>query len=158
MPGGTRKEKPGKIIVTMLSASQSRVGETFIYRGFGQKCCGCRYFNVCAGNLREGRIYKVVRVRNRVFKCEAYDIEMRVVDVIETEIDVAIPSKQAIEGVILTFSPQKCDREFCENYILCFPIGLMENDRCEVVKVYGRIICPLGLQLTKVLLRRVPSS
>ncbi|MEM2273355.1 MAG: UPF0179 family protein [Candidatus Bathyarchaeia archaeon] len=152
------EEKSRKTIVTMLSESQSKIGEAFIYRGFGQKCCGCRYFNVCAGNLREGRIYKVVNVRNKIFKCEIYDIKMRVVDVIEAEINAAIPSKQAIEGVTLTFHPQKCDEGDCENNMLCMPDGLVENDRCEVVKIYGRIICPQGLQLMKVLLRRVPSS
>lgn len=151
------KEKSRKTIVTMLSASQSRVGETFIYRGAGQKCSGCKYFNVCAGNLSEGRIYRVVNVRKKTFNCEAYGIEMRVVDVVEAEINAAIPSKQAIEGVILTFYPQKCEEEICKNYSLCLPEGLAERDRCEVVKIYGKLSCPRGLQLMKVLLRRALS-
>lgn len=125
-----------KTIVTMLSISQSRVGEIFIYRGPGQRCYDCKYFKVCTGNLSQGRIYKVVNVRNRIFKCETYEIEMCVVDVIEAEIDAVVPSKQAIEGVISTFYPLRCDDE-CENHRLCSPDGLMENDRCEVVKVYG---------------------
>ncbi|MEM0011053.1 MAG: UPF0179 family protein [Candidatus Bathyarchaeia archaeon] len=151
------KEKTRKIIVTMLSASQSRVGETFIYKGAGEKCYECKYFNVCAGNLREGRIYKVVNVRKKALNCEAYDIEMRVVDVVEAEINAAIPSKQAIEGVILTFYPQKCEEENCKNYALCLPEGLRESDRCEIVKIYGKLSCPRGLQLMKALLRRVLS-
>lgn len=155
--GSFGMEKNRKIIVTMLSVSQSKVGETFIYRGSGQKCHNCKYFKVCTGNLSEGRIYRVINVRNRTFKCEAYEIEMRVVDVIEAEIDAAVPSKQAIEGVILTFYPRRCD-DLCENCGFCSPDGLKENDRCEVIKVYGRLNCPKGLQLTRVLLRRVPSS
>lgn len=151
--GGAARKK----IVTLLSACQARVGESFIYRGFGEKCPECRYFNVCARNLSEGRIYRVIGVRNKVFKCEAYNIEMRVVDVVEAEIEAAIPSKQAIEGVILTFQPQRCNGELCENHGLCSPPGLVENDRCEVVKVYGRLSCPRGLQLVRVLLRRAPS-
>lgn len=145
-------------IVTMLSVSQAKVGETFIYRGYGQKCPGCKYFRVCAENLNEGRVYKVINMRKRTFRCEAYDVEMRVVDVVEAEIEAAVPSKQAIEGIILTFHPQDCSNELCENYMLCSPIGLIENDRCEVVRVHGRISCSRGLQLVKVLLRRVPSS
>lgn len=150
--GRTRK------IVTMLSAGQAKVGETFIYRGYGQKCPGCKYFRVCAENLNGGRVYKVINVRKRKFRCEAYDVEMHVVDVVEAEIEAAVPSKQAIEGIILTFHPQDCSNELCENHILCLPIGLIENDRCEVVRVYGRISCSRGLQLVRVLLRRVPSS
>lgn len=150
-------ERKRKSIVTMLSASQCKVGETFIYRGSGQKCSSCEYFRVCAGNLSEGRIYKVIGVRNRILRCKAYDIEMRVVDVVEAEVEAVVPSKQAIEGVILTFYPQKCDYDLCENYSLCSPDGLRENDRCEVVKIHGRLSCPKGLQLTRVFLRRAPS-
>ncbi len=142
----------------MLSVGQAKVGESFIYRGSGQGCRGCKYFNVCAGNLSVGRIYRVVNVRKRVFKCGALDVEMCVVDVVEADVEAAVPSKQAIEGVILTLHPQECDNNLCENHILCLPDGLMENDKCEVIRVYGRLSCPKGLQLTRALLRRVPSS
>lgn len=147
----------GRKIITMLSVSQARIGEIFIYRGWGQKCPECRYFMVCAKNLSEGRIYRVVGVRNKAFKCEAYDIEMRVVEVVEADIDAAVPSKQAIEGVILTFHPQECNNNLCENYILCMPDGLIEGDRCKVVRVHGALKCPRGLQLVRTLLRRAPS-
>lgn len=147
-----------RTIVTMLSVGQARVGESFIFRGSGQGCRGCKYFKVCAGNLSAGRIYRVVNVRKRVFKCEVFDVEMHIVDVIEADVEAAVPSKQAIEGVILTFHLQECDNELCENRMLCLPGGLMENDKCEVIRIYGRLSCPKGLQLMRALLRRVPSS
>lgn len=147
-----------KTIITMLGAGQSKVGMPFIYRGMGPKCVECKYLKVCAKNLEAGRIYLVVGVRNRSFKCEAYDLEMRVVEVIEADIMAAIPLRQAIEGAILTFHPQKCGKEDCKNYTLCSPEGLVDNDRCEIVNVYDRLSCPEGFQLVRVLLRRAPPS
>jgi len=156
MMNSSREKK--KVIITMLGAGQAEVGKSFIYRGFGSKCNKCKYFNVCAKNLETGRIYRVINVRNKTFKCEAYDLELRVVEVVEAEILAAIFSKQAIEGVVLAFHRQECGEGSCENNMYCSPEGLMDNDRCEVIKVYGRISCPKGLQLAQVLLKRVPPA
>lgn len=145
-------------IITLLGAGEAKVGELFIYRGPGSKCSECKYFSVCVKNLEKGRVYRVVSVRNKTLKCEMYDIEMRVVEVVEADIPASVDSKQAIEGVIITFHPQNCREYNCENIMLCLPEYLMDNDRCEIVKVHDVLQCPKGFQLRRVILRRVPPS
>ncbi|MEM1507212.1 MAG: UPF0179 family protein [Candidatus Bathyarchaeia archaeon] len=147
-----------KPIITLVGVGQARVGELFVHKGFSAKCRECRYLNVCVKNLECGRIYRVVGLRDKVLKCEAYDIEMRVVEVVEAEVLAAIPSKQAIVGALITFHPQECDKQGCESYEFCSPEYLKDGDRCEIVEVYGAIGCPKDLQLRKVLLRRAPPS
>lgn len=147
-----------KMIVTLVSAGQAKVGFSFIYRGAGEKCGECKYFSVCVKNLEDNRIYKIVNMRNRFLRCEQYDMDMRVVEVAESEVPAAISPKQSIEGAIITFYLQKCSGQDCENLALCSPEGLRDGDRCEVVKVCDNLKCPIGLQLRKVLLRRVPPS
>ncbi|MCX8171646.1 MAG: UPF0179 family protein [Candidatus Bathyarchaeota archaeon] len=147
-----------KTIITLLGEGQARVGELFIHKGFGAKCYGCRYFNVCVKNLESGRVYRVVGLRDRVLKCEAYDIEMRVVEVVESEVLAALPSKQAILGALVTFHPQECGERGCENYELCSPEPLRSGDRCEIIEVYEAVRCPRDFQIRKVLLRRVSPS
>jgi len=145
-----------RTIITLVGIGQAKVGESFIYKGPGLKCSECKYFNVCAKNLEGGRIYKIVNLRDKTLTCEMYNLEMRVVEVVEAEIEAAVASKQAIEGVVFSFHPQDCAEEGCENFKLCFPENLKNNDRCMIIKVYGSIKCLKGLQLMKVLLMRVP--
>ncbi|MBS7634626.1 UPF0179 family protein [Candidatus Bathyarchaeota archaeon] len=147
-----------KIIVTLISAGQARVGFSFIHRGAGEKCGECRYFSVCVKNLEDNRVYKIVNVRDRFLRCELYDVDMRVVEVVESEVLAAVSPKQSIEGAIITFHSQKCSVQDCENAALCSPEGLRDGDRCEVVKVCDNLKCPVGLQLRKALLRRAPPS
>ncbi|MBS7624029.1 UPF0179 family protein [Candidatus Bathyarchaeota archaeon] len=156
MVGG--RDKRIRTIVTLVGVGQAKVGELFVHKGSGVKCAECRYFNVCVKNLESGRLYRIVGLRNRVLKCEVYEVDMRVVEVVEAEILAAVPSKQAIKGVLLIFCSQRCEKQDCNNYDLCLPEYLRDGDRCEVVEVYGSISCPKGLQLSRVLLRRAPPS
>lgn len=147
-----------KIMVTLVSAGQAKVGFSFIHRGAGEKCGECKYFSVCVKNLEDNRVYKIVNVRDRFLRCELYDVDMRVVEVVESEVPAAVSPKQSIEGAIITFHSQRCSGQECENESLCSPEGLRDGDRCEVVKVYDNLKCPVGLQLRKALLRRSPPS
>ncbi|MBS7648323.1 MAG: UPF0179 family protein [Candidatus Bathyarchaeia archaeon] len=152
----SKTEKRERIIITLLGVGQAKVGESFIHKGSGSKCNECKYFNICVKNLESGRVYRVISLRDKILKCEMYDIEMRVVEVVESEVLAAIDPKQAIKNVILTFHPQKCDEHGCENAALCSPEHLKDSDRCEVIEVYESLRCPKGLQFVKVLLKRVP--
>ncbi len=147
-----------KRIVTLVGAGQARIGERFIHKGSGSKCSECRYYSICVGNLESGRVYKIVNVRNKILRCEVYDLDMRVVEVTEAEVPAALASKQAIKGAVLTFHPQNCDEQNCGNIMLCSPGCLKDDDRCEVIEVYESLQCPKGFQLRRVLLRRVSPS
>ncbi|MEM3716244.1 MAG: UPF0179 family protein [Candidatus Bathyarchaeia archaeon] len=156
MGGGSGKRV--KPIITLVGAGQARVGELFVHKGSSTKCNECKYFNVCVKNLESGRLYRIVGLRDRVLRCKAYDVDMQVVEVVEAEVSAAIPSKQAIEGALITFHPQECGEQSCESYEMCSPEYLREGDRCEVVEVHEAIECLKDLQLKRVLLRRVSPS
>jgi len=147
-----------KQLITLVGFSQAKKGYMFIHRGASPKCEGCEYIRVCVENLEPGRVYKVVGLREKTLYCKLAGENVRVVEVVESEIEAAIPSKLAIEGATILFQPQECDVEDCENFELCIPKGLLKGDRCEIVKVTGSLRCPQNSPLAKVLLRRVPAS
>ncbi|MCD6465130.1 UPF0179 family protein, partial [Candidatus Bathyarchaeota archaeon] len=72
-----------KVIITLVSVGQAKIGSLFIHRGAGTKCSECKYFNICVKNLEPNRIYKIVGLRNKILRCDLYEIDMRVVEVVE---------------------------------------------------------------------------
>lgn len=147
-----------KPIVTLVSTGQARVGTIFFHRGPGSKCESCQYFQACVKNLEPGRVYKIVKLRDKTLPCGQYETEMQVVEVLDGEIPSAIPAKQAIEGAVITFQMVDCREETCNNCELCFPKGLKAGDRCEVQNATETLPCSEGFLLKKVSLRRVPVS
>lgn len=150
-----KEEKPK---VTLASIGQARVGTVFIHKGAGSKCQNCKYFQVCVGNLEPERVYKIAKVRQKTLPCRSYETEMQVVEVIHAEVPAAVLAKQAIAGAVISLQMPDCDQERCDNLELCFPTGLMQGDRCEIVGVTGNLRCSLGFPRKKVLLRRLPPS
>ena len=150
--------KEEKSIVTLIGIGQAVVGKEFIHKGPGTKCESCKYSQVCVRNLEPERIYRIVEVREKTLPCALYETEMQAVEVVETEIAAVVPSKQAIQGAIITLHNPDCKEQECKNYETCFPTGLKDRDRCEIVAVTESLQCPQGLPLGKVLLRRAPAS
>jgi len=147
-----------KTIVTLVSISQAEVGKVFIHKGSSSKCKSCRYSQVCVRNLEPERVYKIVEVRKKALPCSLYKTDMQVVEVMGAEISAVVPSKQAIEGAIVTFHMPDCEEQRCENYEFCSPKGLKDGDRCEIIGVTENLQCPRELPLKKVLLRLVQAS
>lgn len=151
--------KPRRKLITLISVNQAKLGLVFIHRGLSSKCERCEFYQICVRNLEPGRVYRIVGLREKIISCKLFETEMRVVEVMESEIAAAIPAKQAIENAITTFKVVECNVESCENFEVCFPEGLVDGDRCEVVKVIEKNFrCPRGFPLVKVLLRRVSAS
>lgn len=146
---------PQKTFITLVSNSQAKEGFIFIHKGSASKCEGCKYFHVCVKNLETGRIYKVLRLREKRVQCELAETGMTVVEVAECEVEAAVLSKQAIEGVIISYQRRNCQAQDCEFLEQCSPKGLLDGDRCEVVKVSESGHCLLGFPLVKASLRRV---
>ncbi len=144
--------------VTLIGIGQAEVGRVFINKGLGSKCDSCNYANVCVKNLEPERIYKITKVRKKKLACNLHKGEMLVVEVVEAELPAAIASKLAIERAIVTFTQVDCPIQSCPNDDLCFPIGLIDGDRCEVAKIIENLHCPQGLSLKKVFLRWAPFS
>ena len=147
-----------KVIITLVGTNQAKEGFKFLHRGSTDKCEGCQYVHVCSLNLEPGRIFRVVGIRDKTLYCRLSEENMRVVEVVESEVEGTVHSKQAIEGATVLFQPLDCRVEDCENSQLCFPKGLIRGDRCEVAAVIGRLRCLQSLPLVKVLLQRVPAS
>jgi uncharacterized protein (UPF0179 family) len=147
-----------KRIVTLIGSGQAKVGTVFIHKGPGSKCLDCEYSKVCVQNVKPGRVYEIVGVRDRFLPCSQYETEMRVVEVADAKIPSSLPIKQAIRGAVVVFQAPECGNEECESRKLCFPLGLKSGDKCEVLEVTETFQCPLGASRKKAVLRLAPAS
>jgi uncharacterized protein (UPF0179 family) len=146
-----------KPIITLIGVGQALVGKKFIYNGLNSKCENCKYVQVCVKNLELKRVYEIVKVRKKAFPCELFETEMQVVEVVEAETYVVLPTKHAIESAIITLQKPDCD-EKCDNYEFCFPVSLIEGDSCEIISVIEKIRCFKGWHMRKASVRRVFAS
>jgi len=145
-------------IITLVGVKQARKGLEFLHEKPSEKCENCEYYKVCIGNLETGRVYRIIKLRDKVFPCPIHENGVRVVEVVESEISAAINQKVALEGAVITFHLEECENASCKYRSLCFPIGLYEGDRCEIVKVEEKIECEKGLRLVAVKLKRIVAS
>jgi len=146
----------GKTVITLIGVRQAREGYAFIHQGSGPNCKNCGYYRVCIENLEEGRVYRVVGVRENVFQCGVHEGGVRVVEVVESDIEAALPLRMAMEGVSIPFERVECEASSCVNHGLCVPRGLVNADRCTILRIGEKIECPEGLSLVKVVLHRLP--
>jgi len=144
-----------KPIITLVGSKQARIGFTFIHEGPAKVCIKCSYNTVCINNLKRGRVYKVVNLRDKHLPCEIHEQNARVVEVQQAEIKSAIESRLAIPSGIISFTPQHCEKEECPNFSLCVPMFLKKGDRCKIADVKNSIDCPLSLPLVFALLLKV---
>jgi len=147
-----------KPVVTFIGFRQAKKGFIFIHQGPSSECADCEYYQVCIKNLEVGRVYRIVRLREKIFPCKLHEAGARVVEVVESEILATISSKLAIEGAVITFQRQECDMQTCEHYEHCVPRGLIDGDRCTILEVGENVSCSMGLSLVKAVLCRLPAS
>jgi len=144
--------------ITLLGVKQAKVGFTFIHGSEAEECNSCEYRKICVRSLEKGRVYEVTEVLDRVLPCKLHEGGVKAVRVVNAAITVAVRSKQAIEGAIITFKPIKCDISSCSCRELCSPTGLFEGDKCKIERLYGRIPCLKGLDLVKAVVRLFSSQ
>ena len=106
-------------------------------------------------NLDVGRVYKIIKCREKVLECKIHEVGVKAVEVVESDIPAVLPPKLAMEGVIITYNKQDCDVQECPNFEKCVPNGLLDGDRCQVVKAAEKVKCPRALSLAEVALQRV---
>jgi len=136
-------------IVTLIGATLAHVGVEFIFSGAAGKCDECRLKKSCL-NLDVGRRYRVEKVREDIkHDCYIHEDGVRVVEVIEPPIEVAIDAKHAMKGFKIVFEPVDCEEP--ELFDLCHPLGLKEGDRCTILNVIGDVTSDkTGLKLVEV--------
>lgn len=144
-----------KSIITLVGLKQARRDFMFLNERHLKECENCDLFKVCIEKLEEGRIYKVVDVREKIFPCSIHEEGVQIVEVVEPNIQTNIEDRLAFPCGIITFSPQLCDKISCSNYGKCVPKGLEAGDRCKVIEVREQVECPLNLRLVLAVLQRV---
>jgi hypothetical protein len=145
--------------LTLLGTKQARVGLTFLHCGAVENCRECKLHIVCQ-KLEPGRVYEVVKTRGIVHPCAIHEAGVTLVEVKEASIPTLLEKRSSFLGALIVYSPKKCDRTDCENYKLCNPAGLRENDRCRIEEIIRKTVskCELGMQLTLCRLKRIPAT
>jgi len=143
-------------IITLIGVNQATKNFKFLFSASSTQCEKCEYHKVCIENLEQGRVYQVVRVLQNVFPCPLHEEGVRAVEVVEADIIASIPSKLAVEGATIVFKAQECGEVECKNAVFCNPKGLLDGDKCIVVKIERKLRCVEGFSLVKALLRRFP--
>jgi uncharacterized protein (UPF0179 family) len=152
-----KEEMEEEKIVTLVGAMLANVGDEFIFLGASKKCEECRLKKSCT-NLEVGRRYRIEHVRNEIkHDCYIHEGGVRVVEVIEPPVKVAIEAKLALKGAKIVFKPADCEEtDNYELFDLCHPLGLKEGDRCTILDVIGdvpsenKILKGQGLKLVEV--------
>ena len=141
-------------MITLIGKDLAEKGNEFVFLGPADECENCRFKSSCVGNLELNRKYVITGVKDNEQKCPIHaEYTVIPVEVERAEIEILTTSKNIFEGSTFTFNPHECD-EYCEFQDLCFPEGLIENDKCIVIKNQGkhREECKKGFILNKLTL------
>lgn len=141
-------------MITLIGKELAKKGLSFIYYGPEEECGSCRFKASCIGNLEENRKYTITEVRDNEQKCPIHESEKVVPVTIErADIEILTNSKSVFEGSTFTFEAPDCSDD-CKFYDECLPEGLIDGDKCTVIKNNGKHDgeCKKGYKLTKLIL------
>lgn len=138
-------------MITLIGVDLAKVGNKFTFRGPSIECESCRFKSSCIDSLEINRKYIIKEVKENEQKCKIHDNNSVLpVEVERAEIDLLSSSKNIFEGSTFTYNPPECD-EKCESRDYCFPEGLIEGDKCIILKNNGKYkgVCKKGYKLNK---------
>jgi hypothetical protein len=140
-------------MITLIGKDLAQKGVEFVYLGPVEECENCRFKSSCVDSLELNRKYVVTDVKDSEQKCPVHSQNIVIpVEIERAHIDVLTNSKNIFEGSTFTYDAPQCD-EYCEFHDLCFPDGLIENDKCIVIKNQGKHKeCKKGYNLNKLTL------
>lgn len=141
-------------MITLIGKDLAQKGVEFVFLGSAPECENCRFKASCIGNLELNRKYVITEVKDNEQKCPIHSQNLVIpVEVERAEIDVLTASKNIFEGSTFTYDAPECD-ENCEFHDLCFPDGLIDKDKCIVLKNQGKHKegCKKGFILNKLTL------
>jgi uncharacterized protein (UPF0179 family) len=142
-------------VITLIGEDLAEEGLVFLFNGPVEECESCRFKASCVESLEKGRKYIINNVKDNEQRCPIHDKKtVKVVEVERTDINALIDSKKSFEGSTFVYNPAECDIT-CVYHDLCFPEGLIPNDKCTISKILEKNldICAKGLLLTKVSLK-----
>jgi len=137
------------VLITLIGEAQAKVGNRFYYIGPLTECKDCRLKGVCF-NLEPGHLYEIVAMREAEHDCEIHESKVRAVELVKVPVSVAVQSKRAIDGSVITFETANCDNIGCENYLYCRPLGIRDGTKFTISEIKGDIECLLGEKRTLV--------
>jgi len=127
-------------IITLVGEKLAKPGVEFIFYGPAEPCKTCKLAGVCVGNLEPGRRYKILRVRSMPsHSCPLHEGKVRVVEVVEPSIEVAIEPRLAIVGSVIQLKFGECGDP--KKRDLFKPEGLFEGDHVKIIEVTGEVEC-----------------
>ncbi|MEE1135219.1 MAG: UPF0179 family protein [Methanobrevibacter sp.] len=141
-------------MITLIGKDLAKEGQEFVFLGPADECENCRFKSSCIGNLEPNRKYVVKEVKENEQNCPIHSQGKVIpVSVDLAPIDLLTTSKNIFEGSTFTYNAPDCD-EKCEFHDLCFPDGLIENDKCIVLDNLGKHEgkCKKGYKLNKLTL------
>lgn len=141
--------------ITLLSKNVAKKGYQFQYNGDTQICKKCEFYPICHEKLEKGRIYEVIKVKNKKQQCLLIDNTVLPVEVKEIEYVAIINTEKAIEGAVIEFTPIQCDQYACSNKDLCSPPGLKNKDKVQILTIMDNVDCERNKILKKVKLKRI---
>jgi len=138
-------------MITLIGTSLAKKGLVFTFNGGSTKCESCRFKRTCL-NLEEGRKYVITNVKRVTHKCPLHkDGKVQTIEVEPATIRTVIESKKAYKGSTIIFRKPECDLE-CENFDICHPEGLYNDDKCQIEEIGPELTCEKGNNLTEVIL------
>ena len=141
-------------MITLIGKDLAKEGQEFVFLGPASECEKCRFKSSCVDNLEKNRKYVVTGVKDNEQKCPIHSGGLVIpVEIDRAKIDLLTESKSIFEGSTFTYNAPNCD-EKCDFHDLCFPEGLVENDKCIVLENNGKHTeeCKKGFKLNKLTL------
>ncbi|WCN28803.1 UPF0179 family protein [Thermococcus kodakarensis] len=127
-------------IITLVGEKLAKPGVEFIFYGPAEPCKTCKLAGVCVGNLEPGRRYKILRVRSMPsHSCPLHEGKVRVVEVVEPSIEVAIEPRLAVVGSVITLKLEDCPD--LDKRDLFKPEGLFDGDSVKIIEITGEVEC-----------------
>ena len=139
-------------LVTLIGEKIANEDIEFTYIGPNNECRNCKLKTVCF-NLKVGRKYKIIKIRDKKHSCNVHEGSAVVVEVKEQPIITSIDNKYSL-GEKTSFDKKPCESIGCENYEIC-KIILNKDKNYEIVKIFEGINCPIGKKLQKAELKEL---
>ena len=141
-------------MITLIGKDLAKEGQEFVFLGPADDCENCRFKSSCVGSLEINRKYIIKEVRDNEQKCPIHaEGKVVPVEVDRASINLLTPSKNIFEGSTFTYESPECG-ESCEFHDFCFPEGLIDGDKCIILKNDGKHDgeCRKGYNLNKLIL------
>jgi uncharacterized protein (UPF0179 family) len=134
-------------LVTLIGEKLAKKDNEFVYIGPNNECRNCKIKTVCF-NLKKGRKYKIIGIRDKKHNCSVHEGAAAVVEVSELPIITSV-DKKLEEGAKSKIKNKECRSIGCVNFEIC-DVNLEKEKNYVVIKIFEDIKCPIGYELQKV--------